>query len=128
VSGSILLGKIDGVYSFDAMVHVDLHTLFVYWMSAAKVLRPGGVLAMSVADACNEKGFMKLLHNAPGVYRLQGNTGGHFMWISREIVESTLNRFTDAIWKSTLEKKILFYPSFWSFSTCSGKRPAHSSP
>ena len=61
-----LLGKIDGVYSFDAMVHVDLHTLFVYWLSAAKMLRPGGVLAMNVADACNENGFMKLLHDAPG--------------------------------------------------------------
>ena len=74
------------------MVHVDLHTLFVYWLSAAKMLRPGGVLAMNVADACNENGFMKLLHDAPGVYTQRGNAGGHFMWISQEIVESTLSR------------------------------------
>ncbi|MFC1575514.1 class I SAM-dependent methyltransferase [Gemmatimonadota bacterium] len=87
-----LLGKIDGVYSFDAMVHVDLHTLFVYWLSAARMLRPGGVLAMSVADACSENGFMKLLFDAPGVYQKRGLSGGHFMWISQDIVEATLTR------------------------------------
>lgn len=86
-----LLGKIDGMYSFDAMVHVDLHTLIVYWISAVRILRPGGVLAMSVADACSEKGFMKLLHDAPNVYSLRGNVGSHFMWLSRDIVENTLN-------------------------------------
>jgi len=87
-----LLGKIDGIYSFDAMVHVDLHTLFVYWISATKILRPGGLLSMSVADACNKNGFMKLIHDAPGVYAQRGNAGGQFMWISQEIVESILSR------------------------------------
>ena len=88
-----LIGKIDGIYSFDSMVHVDLHTLFVYWASAAKMLRPDGVLAMNVANACNENGFMKLLHDASVVYKKGGNAaGGYFMWISQEIVESTLSR------------------------------------
>lgn len=74
------------------MVHVDLHTLFVYWLSAAKSLRAGGVLAMNVANACSENGFMKLLFDSPGVYTLGGNSGGHFMWISRDIVETSLTR------------------------------------
>lgn len=87
-----LLGEIDGVYSFDAMVHVDLHTLLIYWLSAAKVLRPGGVLAMNVADACSEHGFMKLLHDSPGVYGLAGAAGGHFMWTSSDMVETLLGR------------------------------------
>lgn len=82
--------KLDGVYSFDAMVHVDLHTLFIYWASAALLLKPGGILAMSVADACNPRGLQKLIVNAPGVYQLRGAAGGHFLWISREIVETVL--------------------------------------
>ena len=48
--------RIDAIYSFDAMVHVDLHTLVVCLVTAAKVLRTDGVLAMSAADACSEKG------------------------------------------------------------------------
>jgi hypothetical protein len=87
-----LIGKIDAIYSFDAMVHVDLHTLFIYWASAAAALRKGGTLAMNVADACNEKGFMKLIANASGVYGLQGDAGLHFMWISKEIVDTILTR------------------------------------
>ncbi|REJ75804.1 MAG: methyltransferase domain-containing protein [Acidobacteria bacterium] len=84
--------KVDALYSFDAMVHVDLHTLMVYWLTASRVLRPGGVVAMNVADACNEMGFLKLLHNAPGAYARRGSAGPHFMWISREIVETCLTR------------------------------------
>lgn len=47
---------------------------------------------MSVADPCNDNGFMELIFNAPSVYRQRGSAGGHFMWISKEIVESTLKR------------------------------------
>ncbi len=87
-----LFGKIDGVYSFDAMVHVDLHTLLVYWISAARMLKPGGILAMNVADASSENGFMKLLNDSVGIYRQVGNAGGHFMWASEDIAVKTLGR------------------------------------
>ncbi len=85
-------GEVDAVYSFDAMVHVDLHTLIVYFVTAARVLREGGVLAMNVADADSDKGFLKLLFDAPGVYSQHGQAGGHFMWISARIVHSVLTR------------------------------------
>lgn len=80
------------ILSFDAMIHIGLHILFVYRFSASRILRPGVVLAMSVADACSELGFMKLIDNTPGVYKLRGNAGGHFMWISKGITESILPR------------------------------------
>lgn len=92
LKGAGLLGEVDAVYSFDAMVHVDLHTLIVYWASATRALRPGGVLAMNVADATSRKGFMKLLHDAPAAFRRMGSAGGHFMWISPDIVRETLDR------------------------------------
>ena len=47
---------------------------------------------MSVANARSDKGFMKLLFDAPGVYSQCGQAGGHFMWISPEIVEGVLSR------------------------------------
>ncbi|MDO6746274.1 class I SAM-dependent methyltransferase [Gilvimarinus sp. 1_MG-2023] len=84
------LGQVDAFVSFDAMVHVELHTLFMYWFAATKCLRIGGQLAMNVANAGSELGFMKLAANAPGVYRGQGGVGGHFMWISPDIVHYLL--------------------------------------
>lgn len=84
--------RIDGIYSFDAMVHVDLDTLVIYFLTAARALRIGGVLAMNVACACSEKGFMKLLCEAPSAYAQCGHAGGQFMWISRDIIECVLTR------------------------------------
>lgn len=87
-----LSGRVDAVFSFDAMVHVDLHTLFMYWLSAAAVLRRGGRLAMNVADATSDRGFMKLAFDAPGVFEKRGRAGGHFSWLCPELVESVLDR------------------------------------
>jgi len=87
-----LIGEIDIIYSFDAMVHVDLHTLFIYWLNSTLLLRKNGLLAMNVGDACSYRGFEKLVHDANTVFRRQGNAGSHFMWISKEIVVSILTR------------------------------------
>ena len=46
------------------------------------------LLAMNVGDACSDKGFEKLVHDANVVFQRQGNAGSHFMWISKEIVKS----------------------------------------
>ena len=84
------IGQVDAFVSFDAMVHVELHTLFMYWFAATKCLRLGGQIAMNVANASTELGLMKLAVNAPGVYQGQGGVGGHFMWISPDIVHYLL--------------------------------------
>lgn len=96
-----LVGQIDAFYSFDAMVHVELHTQFIYWMTAALALKLGGRLAFNVADVTNALGFMKLAANAPGVYRGGGGVGGHFMWTSPDAVRSVLER---------LGFEVRFYP------------------
>jgi len=82
--------QIDCIYSLDAMVHVDLHTLVVYWITAALTLKNSGKLIMSVADCTTEHGTLKLINNAPGAFRLQGNAGYQFMWISNHIVQDIL--------------------------------------
>jgi hypothetical protein len=43
---------------------------------------------MNVGDACSNRGFEKLVHGANPVFRREGNAESHFMWISKEIVES----------------------------------------
>lgn len=86
--------QVDCFYSLDAMVHVDLQFLVTYWMTAARVLKPGGRLIMSVADATSKPGFQKLVSDAPGVFRSQtmGQYSKKFEWLSPDLASSVLNR------------------------------------
>jgi hypothetical protein len=85
-------GLIDCVFSFDAMVHVELHSIVIYIATAAAILKPGGLLTMNVADASTLHGFQKLLCNAPGVFRQGGRAGPQFQFASRDILENILGR------------------------------------
>ncbi len=84
--------EIDAVYSFDALVHVDLHTLAIYFVTAARSLRVGGILSMNVADAGTERGFLKLLADAPEGYIRRGMAAATFTWVSGDQVEAILSR------------------------------------
>ncbi|GAB5449583.1 class I SAM-dependent methyltransferase [Gymnodinialimonas sp.] len=86
-----LTRRVDAVFSFDAMVHVELHSLAVYMLTAAFALRPGGLLAMNVADATNANGLEKLLCNAPVGFQLGGSVGPQFQFTSPEIVSKLLH-------------------------------------
>jgi len=86
-----LTRKIDCIFSFDAMVHVELHSVLIYIATAAAVLKPKGLLSMSVADATNEHGFHKLLNNAPSVFKLGGDAGMHFQFASPDIIRTLLD-------------------------------------
>jgi SAM-dependent methyltransferase len=83
-------GKLDAIFSIDAMVHVDLQYLVSYWQEAAQLLRPGGKLSMTVADATSERGVVKLLSDIP-VYFQKSEMLGKFEWISPDIVTAVLN-------------------------------------
>ena len=87
-----LVRKLDCVFSFDAMVHVELHTVLIYLATAAAVLKPDGLLTMNVADATNPHGFQKLIFNAPGVFRQGGQAGMHFQFMSADILNMLLTR------------------------------------
>ncbi|MGE0724558.1 MAG: trans-aconitate 2-methyltransferase, partial [Alphaproteobacteria bacterium] len=65
-------GSVDLLFSIDAMVHVDLQYLVAYWTCAARVLRPGAALIMSVADATSPHGFAKLMADVPTYFAAQG--------------------------------------------------------
>lgn len=93
VDQSGLVGQIDAIYSFDAMVHVELHTLLIYVATASAILKRNGLLAMSVADATSDFGFQKLVHDSPGVFQRGGNAGAHFQFIAPEIIGLLLDRF-----------------------------------
>jgi len=75
------------------MVHVELHTLVMYFAIAAETLKPGGLLAMNVADATSESGFLKLINNAPGVFRLGGDAGPQFQFTSPDAIALVLKKF-----------------------------------
>jgi SAM-dependent methyltransferase len=83
---------VDGFYSLEAMVHVDLQYLIVYLITAALVLRPGGKLVMNVATATNEQGFELLLSDIKRYWPVQLEPSGKFEWLSRELVERVLAR------------------------------------
>jgi SAM-dependent methyltransferase len=82
--------RLDGFFSIDAMVHVDLQDLIVYLLTAGAVLKPGGSLILTVANATTEIGFKKLVEDIAFYYR--NDVPGKFEWISPEIVESMLPR------------------------------------
>ncbi|MDQ3588596.1 MAG: class I SAM-dependent methyltransferase [Actinomycetota bacterium] len=86
--------RVDGFYSIDVMVHIDLQYLIVYWLTSALVLRPGGQLVMTLNDVTREPGFEKLLRDIPWTYPAQGRPlgSGKFEWLSPEIIESVLPR------------------------------------
>ncbi len=83
---------LDVMFSIDAMVHVDLQYLAAYWLSAAKLLRPGGKIIMSVADATREKGHNRLVQDTPSLFPLQGQQTAKFEWLCQELVQSVLGR------------------------------------
>ena len=86
--------KVDGFYSIDAMVHVDLQYLIAYLVTAAVVLKPNGKLIMTVANAASERGFGALLDCIWRHYPSQVNPlrPGKYEWLSPDLVESILLR------------------------------------
>ncbi|BBK30176.1 methyltransferase family protein [Stella humosa] len=85
-------GSVDLVFSIDAMVHVDLQYLVAYWLAAARALRPGGKMIMSVADATSPHGFDKLLADVPTYFDTQGKISAKFEWLSPPMVAHVLDR------------------------------------
>jgi hypothetical protein len=87
-----LVRKLDGFFSIDAMVHVDLQYLIAYLITAALTLKPGGHLILTLADATTDAGFSQLVTNLPRLYPLQGRPSFKFEFLSPDIVESLLPR------------------------------------
>ena len=84
--------QVDGFFSIDVMVHIDLQYLIVYWLTAALVLRPEGQLVMTLNDVTREPGFQKLLADIEWTFPSQGRPlgSGKFEWLSPDVVESIL--------------------------------------
>lgn len=83
---------VDGFFSIDAMVHVDLQFLVTYLLSAAATLVPGGALVLSLADATTSGGFDKLLEDIRFFHATQGHPSHKFEWLSPELVRTVLER------------------------------------
>jgi len=78
------------VYSYDAMVHVDLQTLLIYFANAANILKQGGFVIMNVADATSEKGCERLFKSAARVYAEGGMPSTKFIWHSPAVFSKIL--------------------------------------
>src|SRR5713101_2750880 len=59
-----LLRKLNAFFSIDAMVHVDLQFLIVYFITAALALKENGLMIMTLANAVSQNGFKHLLNGA----------------------------------------------------------------
>lgn len=84
--------RLDAFFSIDAMVHVDLQYLITYFLTGALVLRPGGHLIMTLADATTERGFKALLKGIGRFYHLPVSSVGKFEWMSRDMAASLVER------------------------------------
>ena len=92
------MGKVDCIFSIDAMVHVGLQYLVAYWQSALNVLKPDGCVIMGVADATTPEGYEKLMRDVPTYFSKQGaGAYGQFEWQSSEITVKTLERMGFAV-------------------------------
>ena len=100
IEGAGLRRQVDGFFSIDAMVHVDLQYLVVYCIVAALTLRPGGKLVLTLSNAVSEEGFEKLLHDIAWTYPQQADPhgSGKFEWVSPEIVRFVLTRLGFDVW------------------------------
>jgi hypothetical protein len=87
-----LVRQLDGFYSIDSMVHVDLQYLIAYLITAALTLRPGGHLILTLADATSERGFAYLVARMASLYPRQGEPTAKFEFLSPEIVRFVLGR------------------------------------
>jgi SAM-dependent methyltransferase len=87
-----LVRQIDAMYSIDAMVHVDLQYLMAYLVTAALVLKRGGYLIMTFANALSVHGFEELLDSTSHYYSTQGKPSAKFEWLSADLVRGLLKR------------------------------------
>ena len=87
-----MAGELDGFYSMDAMVHVDLQYLIAYFLTAAVTLREGGHLIMTLADASTPTGFDFLIARTSTFYPRKQDPLGKFEWASRDIARSIVER------------------------------------
>jgi SAM-dependent methyltransferase len=87
-------GEIDAVYSIAAMVHVDLQYLMAYLVAASAVLKPGGKLILSLANASSEAGFQELLEGIRNTWAGQTSPigSGKFEWLNSSLVADLLPR------------------------------------
>jgi SAM-dependent methyltransferase len=86
--------QVDGLYSIDAMVHVDLQYMAAYLITAAAVLRPGGKLVLTLASPTTDAGFELLLEGIHGFWEAQASVhgSGKMEWVSASIMEALLPR------------------------------------
>jgi len=86
-----MIGKVDLFFSIDSMQHVELHTLFAYFVNAALCLKEGGYMVMTIGSCTNDDGFERLLMEIPWCY------GGHrpshqFYFLSKDIILFCLDK------------------------------------
>jgi cyclopropane fatty-acyl-phospholipid synthase-like methyltransferase len=84
--------QVDAMFSIDAMVHVDIQYLLVYWINAALTLRPGGRILMTIADPTSHSGFQKIRRDIRKFYKFQGRMCPKFEYQSEEIARAILTR------------------------------------
>jgi SAM-dependent methyltransferase len=86
--------RIDAMYTIDAMVHVDLQYLVVYFITAGLVLRPEGKLILTLSNAVSREGFEKLVGDISWTYTQQASPSGSgkFEWLSPEITRYVLEQ------------------------------------
>lgn len=85
-------GQVDCVFSIDAFVHINFQIAMAYLLTAAKTLRVGGWLILSVADVSTPAGFQKAVLDITEHFAGGGAPSSQFQWTAPDMWRVVLTR------------------------------------
>lgn len=85
-------GLADLWLAIDVLLMMDFQSTFVYLMSAAAMLKPGGRLVATFADGGSVSGYERMLRDAGRHSAFDQAPCTRFHWVDRALLESVLPR------------------------------------
>ena len=85
-------GDVDLVLAIDVLMMMDFQSALVYLVTAAALLRPGGRLLATFADAGGESGFARMMRDLGRHSASDPAPCTRFHWIDRSLLETVLPR------------------------------------
>ena len=84
------VGDVDLVLAVDVLMMMDFQSALVYLVAATALLRPGGRLLATFADAGSESGFARMMRDLGRHSATDPAPCTRFHWIDRSLLETVL--------------------------------------
>lgn len=90
-------GAIDLFFGIDVFLMMDFQSALVYLLSAALVLRPGGVFAGTFGDADSESGWARMVRDIGRHSGFDDAPCTRFHWVGHQMLRASLERLGFAV-------------------------------